>query len=294
LFRQLVITPPTPGNGCHRTGLYWLAVGLAERAPLLLAVDDLHWLDEESVRFVGYLLPRLEGIPLLVLATARAPEPGVDEAASAVQASFGTVIRPRLLTASAAGRVLPGRPQDEFHRVTGGNPFLLVELGRALVRSPAGGALHELGSEAVARLVTRRVARISEDAVGLAGALALFGAGASLPDAARVAGVELSAAAVAADALIKSQVLTVAGGDRLEFLHPLIRAAMYEQLGPFARRCGHAVAAEALNDRGAPPEEIAAPGGGGHRACRHRVRQHGSSRAGHHRPGDAARRSRSG
>jgi len=45
-------------------GLYWLTAGIAQRAPLLLAVDDLHWADQPSLRFASHLarrqaLPRL-------------------------------------------------------------------------------------------------------------------------------------------------------------------------------------------------------------------------------------------
>jgi ATP/maltotriose-dependent transcriptional regulator MalT len=50
----------------------------------------------------------------------------------------------------------------------------------------------------------------------------------------------------------------VADGARVEFLHPLMRAAVYEELGTFARRQGHAVAADVLKARGAPAEEVAA------------------------------------
>src|SRR5215208_2115140 len=66
----LALGPARAGGGLSDPlyGLYWLAADLAERTPLVLAIDDLHWLDEESVRFVAYLAPRLEGIPLLVLA----------------------------------------------------------------------------------------------------------------------------------------------------------------------------------------------------------------------------------
>src|SRR4051794_15957890 len=47
-------------------GLYWLPLNLAARQPLLLAVDDLHWCDRPSLRFLAYLTRRLEGVPVLV------------------------------------------------------------------------------------------------------------------------------------------------------------------------------------------------------------------------------------
>jgi DNA-binding CsgD family transcriptional regulator len=49
--------------GLH--GLYWLTANLAERAPLLLAVDDAHWADEASLRFLVYILRRTEALPIL-------------------------------------------------------------------------------------------------------------------------------------------------------------------------------------------------------------------------------------
>ena len=42
-------------------GLYWLTANLAARTPVLLTLDDLHWCDLPSLRFLAYLLPRLEG-----------------------------------------------------------------------------------------------------------------------------------------------------------------------------------------------------------------------------------------
>jgi hypothetical protein len=45
-------------------GLYWLTVNLSGRAPVLLAVDDCHWADEPSLRFLAYLAARLDGLPV--------------------------------------------------------------------------------------------------------------------------------------------------------------------------------------------------------------------------------------
>jgi predicted ATPase len=52
-------------------GLYWVTLNLSERGPLLLAVDDLHWCDPPSLRFLGYLRRRLEGLPVLVACSVR-------------------------------------------------------------------------------------------------------------------------------------------------------------------------------------------------------------------------------
>jgi hypothetical protein len=57
-------------------GLYWLINNLAAARPVVLSVDDLHWSDTESLRFLAYLAPRLDGLPVAVLASTR-PEEGV-------------------------------------------------------------------------------------------------------------------------------------------------------------------------------------------------------------------------
>src|SRR5439155_7079911 len=54
-------------------GLYWLAANLALRRPTLLAVDDLHWADVPSLRWLSHLQRRLDDLPLLVLVATRPP-----------------------------------------------------------------------------------------------------------------------------------------------------------------------------------------------------------------------------
>src|SRR4051812_39806625 len=61
-------------------GLYWLTLNLAAERPLLLAVDDLHWCDRASLGFLSYLARRLDDAPVLLAATLRSAEPGVDPA----------------------------------------------------------------------------------------------------------------------------------------------------------------------------------------------------------------------
>lgn len=59
-------------------GLFWLTVNLSSERPLLVAVDDLHWCDRASLRFLAYLIRRLEGLPVLAVCSLRPSEPGID------------------------------------------------------------------------------------------------------------------------------------------------------------------------------------------------------------------------
>jgi predicted ATPase len=60
-------------DGAAMHGLYWLTVNHTERGPLVLAVDDAHWADETSLRFVIYLARRVHDLPVLLLVAARPP-----------------------------------------------------------------------------------------------------------------------------------------------------------------------------------------------------------------------------
>ncbi len=66
---------PHPGFGILH-GLYWLTVNLSEQEPLLLALDDLHWADPPSVRYVAFLARRIEAVGVLAVVTMRQAEPG--------------------------------------------------------------------------------------------------------------------------------------------------------------------------------------------------------------------------
>jgi AAA ATPase domain len=57
-------------------GLYWLTANVAAQKPLLLAIDDLHWCDPPSLRWLAYVLPRMDGLDLSIVAGLRPAEPG--------------------------------------------------------------------------------------------------------------------------------------------------------------------------------------------------------------------------
>ena len=54
--------------------LYWLVVRLGERRPTVLVVDDAHWADVPSLRFLAHLQPRISGLPVGVVIGARPPD----------------------------------------------------------------------------------------------------------------------------------------------------------------------------------------------------------------------------
>src|SRR5580693_2968217 len=93
-------------------GLYWLAADLAQHAPLLLAVDDLHWADRPSQRFVAHLAARLDGLPVLLVLTVREPRSGTaqDKAmiAGLAEEAGVIVLRPGALGPGACAALLRG------------------------------------------------------------------------------------------------------------------------------------------------------------------------------------------
>ena len=78
-----MFAPPDDGAAADASfgvlyGLFWLTANIAAERPLLLQIDDLHWCDPASLRFVAYLERRLEGLQVLVATAARTGEPPSD------------------------------------------------------------------------------------------------------------------------------------------------------------------------------------------------------------------------
>jgi len=253
-------------------GLYWLAANLTEEGPLALVVDDLHWCDRASLRFLAYLARRLEGLPVLVAASLRPAEPRADPALLAELAGdpVATTLHPGPLGDAAIDALVRGRlgegADDAFvaacAQASGGNPLILGELLRALESegvAPERGQIdvvRQLGPRAASRSVLLRLARLPADAVAVARAAALLGDGADLGAVATLAELDETRAGQATRGLARAEILRPE--PPLGFMHPLIREAVLHDLGPGERELGHARAARMLADRGAPPEQVAA------------------------------------
>jgi DNA-binding CsgD family transcriptional regulator len=253
-------------------GLYWLAVNASGAGPLLVAVDDLHWADQASLRFLLYLADRLSGLPVALALSWRTAdvEDGADGLARLEQIAASSMVSLAPLSPAGVRTLLTQEfgiaPAQQFvaacHAVTGGNAFLLRELLQQLRADGIGpgeeaaALVGVLGPRSVARAVALRVARLGPAAGELARAAAVLGDGAELRHAATLAGVGLADAAAAADGLAGIGVFEP--GTPLRFVHPIVRTAVYEDIPLAGRGLRHAEAARLLAAEGADLDAICA------------------------------------
>jgi DNA-binding CsgD family transcriptional regulator/predicted negative regulator of RcsB-dependent stress response len=260
-------------------GLYWLTVNLTNagerrgrRRPLVVLVDDAQWVDRPSMAFLAYLAARVEELPVALVVAVRtgdAPVTGHMLDAFSAPGPRTLVLRPGALSDRAVreivARELPGAEpafSDACAHVTGGNPFLVCELARALradgVVPTATSVAHveRLVPDSVLHSVLVRVARLGDAAQRVAEAVAVLGDGAPLRHAAAIAALDAPKAEEAADLLARSQILDP--GEPLRFTHPLIATAISSDRSAFARARAHRQAADLLAADGAPLERIAA------------------------------------
>jgi DNA-binding NarL/FixJ family response regulator len=249
-------------------GLYWLCANLAEDAPLLLVVDDVHWADEPSLRFLSHLSRRIADLPALLLLGGR-PGGTLDRLVDGVLSG----VRPRAvrlgpLSADGVGelvrRELSPEADTEFCRAcavaTGGNPFLLAE---ALNRIRADGTqpvaaeasrVGHLRPETITRAVLARIARLGPDAVRFARSLAVLGPSAQPRHVAALAGLSVEETVVLADGLAREAIVTT---DRpIGYVHPLVRTVVYGDANGLLRAAQHKQAARILAADGVAAEQF--------------------------------------
>ena len=238
-------------------GLLGVVRRLAAQQPVVLAVDDLQWLDAPSARALGFAARRLDDELVGVLATIR------DEPRSRLaldpERAFPALERVRVeslpledvhrLVRSRLGITLSRPVLREVHRASAGNPLFALELARAVDRREDQGSPGRLGvPRSLGELVGARIAALPADtrrALAVAAALA---------DPV----VELVSEAVGAEAFARLDLAVAADvveldGRRVHFTHPLLAAAAYEAARPPERREVHSTLAELVGD----PEERA-------------------------------------
>ena len=254
-------------------GLYWLTANLARERPLLITIDDAQWADDPSMSAQRFLSLRIADLPMVLLVAVRTVDVGpLAVPLAEVLADPATIsIRPAPLSPEGAGRrveaLLDSSAEPEFaaaiHHATGGNPFLLEQLVsevRAEGIEPTEASaerVSSLGPDTVRASVLLRLERLPSAGGPVARALAILGEhDIGIRDVATFAGVPEDAAADALAELERSGLVT--GAPQVRFTHPILRAAIEDDMPAVERSRAHERAARMLADRDADAVAVAA------------------------------------
>jgi DNA-binding CsgD family transcriptional regulator len=245
-------------------GLYWLSANRAEYGPVLMLVDDVQWADEPSLAWLGYLARRVGDLPVGLLLGLRSGDPGADRRELA--GLIGDRVARRLalspLSAAAVGEIVRAQLNDAADEqfcvacseLTGGNPLFVRELLAAAndqglsAREADAEVLRRVVPTAVGTSVLARLGRLGTEAISLAHAMAVLGAGVEIAVAAELAELDPVIAELTADRLTTAQIL--ARKRPLEFFHPLIGAAVLGDIAPGALSVAHRRAAKLADSAG--------------------------------------------
>jgi DNA-binding CsgD family transcriptional regulator len=224
---------------------------LAERAPVVLLLDDLQWADQASLGLIrGLLEDPVNG--RLMIAMAYRPRRLPPSLKSALASSGYVEIKPRRLTEEQAGELLGDRfdPPERraLYRESRGNPFYLEELAR--------GSSQRGLPEGIRAVIEEELSGLTRKARELLQAAAVVGERFDVGLARTVAGLsEVEARAASDELLARELVLEQLDRSRMSFSHPVLRRAVYEASREGSRIEAHGRAAAALVER---PASLAA------------------------------------
>ncbi|MGH2560232.1 MAG: ATP-binding protein [Thermomicrobiales bacterium] len=241
-------------------------------SPLLIVFDDLQWADRASLNLLAFLARFIEATPLLVVGTYRDLPLRHDHPLTDF---LGTLQRERSslrlsmrglsereasdLLESVAPRPVPPALVRAIHAETSGNPFFMAELTRHLAeegrldngRDDWSGRLDltELGiPEGVRQVVGRRFARLSQDGERLLTQAAVCTGGFDFNVLAALTGLPEDALLDAIDEALAARLIQAVPGklETYDFVHAIVRHALYEAWNPSRRVRLHRKLAEAL------------------------------------------------
>jgi ATP/maltotriose-dependent transcriptional regulator MalT len=221
---------------------------LAAAAPVLLVIDDVHWLDQPSETAVGFAVRRLQGEAVGLVCGQRTGRPGAELPLELSRARLTARLLPvGPLSIGALHRMLRTRLGSSFsqpmlRRIEGesaGNPFIALELGRALARRDVTSAGHAAlpVPDTLSGLIDEHLADLPQPVVETVQVVAV------MPDASLDQYLAAGATAAGLDAAVAIGLLEQDGG-RLRFSHPMFATAVAARIAPVRLRDLHAAAAE--------------------------------------------------
>jgi DNA-binding CsgD family transcriptional regulator/tetratricopeptide (TPR) repeat protein len=239
--------------------------------PTILVIDDLQWADQASITLWGRLTRSVRQMPLVLVGMMR-PVPQRDDLL-ALRRAVGDATRLQLtgLTEAAVAELVAaltgGKPDDKLLRLAdgaAGNPLYVSELVAALARSSSltitdAGAVELTSGPAPSSLsaaIADRLGFVSGSVREVLRAAALLGVDFAVPDLATVLGRGVADLVPAVDEACAAGVLAESGNG-LGFRHPMIRAALYEEMPVPVRAAWHRDAGRALAEAGVPADRVA-------------------------------------
>ncbi len=243
---------------------------LCATRPTVLVVDDLQWADQASVTLWERLARAARRLPLLLVGMMRPVPQREDLLALRHAAALTARLQLGALTGEAATELVAtlagGKPDEDLMQLAdgaAGNPLYLTELVDALARSASlticDGAVQLTSRRAPGSLsaaIADRLGFVPAWVREVLRAAALLGMDFAVPDLATVLGRGV-ADLVPAVAEARAAGVLAESGNALRFRHPLIRAALYEEIPAPVRAAWHREAGRALAEAGAPADRVA-------------------------------------
>jgi DNA-binding CsgD family transcriptional regulator len=266
--RLLEPTPAGESGADRRSALFYTVLRWFDRqaGPLLFALDDLHWADDDSLAMLSFLCRRLARLPVVLIGSLRPWPAAAHEVAQRLARSDSVVLehlQPLSEPVSGAmlsdrvGRHLSEALRAQAWRLTGGNPLLLEQVALVIrqgedLPEAVPGAL-QLADE----MLLARFAGLPASGIQLARAASVLGVHFRTDVAAEVAQLGDAEADVFLDAIWRLGLVRETGVPGVaEFVHPLFHQALYADLGAPLRARLHARAFSALTRRGAEAEAV--------------------------------------
>ncbi len=266
---------PSGGWGSSRTGLYRGVVDLLlaarRRGPLAVLLDDLQWVDADSLTVLGLAVDQLVEHGVLFAVAVRTGEPGADDVAAVLRrVRREAVVRvpmPGLGVDDVAEvvRRLSGRPAapavaSVLHERTLGNPFFVGELVRLLASEQrlTPSAVQEALPAQVEDVLRRRLDRLPQQTVALLTVTALAGGPVDVDTLAAVTGLDADAVLDACESALLAELLVE---DQAGFAlrHDLVRQTLEHGVSHARRVRLHARLADAMRARATlTPQDVVA------------------------------------
>ncbi|MDT3442441.1 AAA family ATPase [Pseudofrankia sp. BMG5.37] len=230
----------------------------------VVVVDDVPWADTPSQQVLAFALRRLRADPVLCLCTVPTGVAAVmSDSLRRLSAEAGRRLRLaglpveaiRALAAAVGAGPISARLAERVHDLTGGNPLHARTLIEELPAEALAGHGDRLPApRSFGLVVLGRLAGCPPETQRLVVAAAVLGRSCQLADAARLGEVDdpLTALEPAVVAGLLTE-LPDGAGTRVTFGHPLVRAAIYHDLGPARRGAMHREAARVVED---PPARL--------------------------------------